>query len=96
MQAFILIAATLSAVFTPASPAGATSDLTLSSSGPATVLITSPSAFAVTLTAENPVGGNGNNGYNGSFRVVLPTGVSLASSTPSATSSHSIAGGTVV
>ncbi len=96
VHALILIAATLSAVFVPVSPAGATNDLTLSASGPATVLITSPSAFTVDLTATNPVGGNGNNGYNGSFRVVLPAGVSLASATPAPTASIPNGGETVL
>lgn len=95
-SAFVLLAVSIASVTIPHNPAFATNDVTLASSGPATVLAQSPSSFSMDLTATNPVGGNGNNGYNGSFRVVIPTGVTLGSSTPTATNAYAIGSGRVL
>lgn len=96
LSAFIIIAASLAGIIVPSSPVGATNDVTLSASGPARVLIDTPSAFSVYLQATNPNGGSGNNGYNGSFRVVLPLGVSLTSSSATVSNSVPITGGTAL
>ncbi len=66
----------------------ATSDLSLSVSAPGEQLLTDPTLIDVTMNAQNPVGGDGLNGFNGSFTAILTAGASLVGSTvaPKATS----------
>ena len=65
-------------VMAPAAQAAGTPDVQLTLSSPARALQGAP--FDVTLSASNP---GGPDGYNASFRLVLPAGASLVSSTPS-------------
>ena len=93
-----VMAASGLAVVAPAltsSPVQAASDISLSVSSPGEVLADTPTLIPVTLTADNPTGGDGLAGFNLTFSVIVPDGV-VASGSPEPTSVTNAGGNQVL
>lgn len=81
----VLTALTFVAPALTSGPVSAASDLTLDVSSSGEVIADDPTLIPVTLTATNPLGGDGLPGFNATFSVIVPLGV-VPSGAPAPTS----------